>query len=156
MSEPAVILPAPLWRRLAAAFYDGLLLLALWLVVAMADQAVRILAGLPPSVRALQAALMLAGLFLFGWSWTHGGQTLGMRAWRLKVRRVDGGALRWPTAIARYGFAWLAWLPLGLGVLWSAVDARRRAWHDIATSTEVVVLPVISGKRPASSSRDAP
>lgn len=141
MTEPAVILPAPLWRRLAAAIYDGLLLLALWLVVAMADQAVRILAGLPPSVRVLQAAMLLAGLFFFGWSWTHGGQTLGMRVWRLKVRRVDGGTLGWPTAIARYGFAWLAWLPLGLGVLWSAVDARRRTWHDIASGTEMIVLP---------------
>lgn len=151
-----MIVPAPLWRRLAAASYDGLLLLALWLVVAMADQAVRILAGLPPSVRVLQAALLLSGLFLFGWSWTHGGQTLGMRAWRLRLRRVDGGPLSWGTAIARYGFAWLAWLPAGIGVLWSAVDARRRAWHDIATATEIVLLPASATTRRASSSRGEP
>jgi uncharacterized RDD family membrane protein YckC len=135
------ITPAPLWRRLAAALYDGLLLVALWLVVTMADTAVRILAGLPPSVRALQVCLLLAALLFFGWFWTHGGQTLGMRAWRLQVRRDDGGPLRWPTAIARYGFAWLAWLPLGAGIMWSVLDARRRAWHDIWSGTELVVLP---------------
>lgn len=153
---PVVVLPAPLWRRLLAALYDALLLLAVWLVVAMADQAIRIIAGLPPSVRALQAALLLAGLGLFGRSWTHGGQTLGMRAWRLQLRRVDGSPLGWPTAIARYGFAWLAWLPASAGVLWSVVDQRRRAWHDIASGTELVVLPPTAATRPASSSHDAP
>ena len=136
-----VPMPAPLWRRLASASYDGLLLLALWLVVTMADSVVRILAGLPPSVRVLQAALLLSALGFFGWSWTHGGQTLGMRAWRLRVRRTDGQPLGWPTAIARYGFAWLAWLPLGLGVLWAAVDPQRRALHDRATGTELVFEP---------------
>jgi uncharacterized RDD family membrane protein YckC len=139
---PTPIFPAPLWRRLAAAGYDGLLLAATWLVVTMADMAVRILAQLPPSVPALQACLLLAALLLFGWPWTHGGQTLGMRAWRLQLRRSDGGRLSWPTAISRFAFAWVAWLPLGLGVLWCAIDPRRRAWHDIASGTEVVFLGV--------------
>jgi len=137
----ALVVPAPLWRRLASAFYDALLLAAIWIVVAMADLYLRGAAGLTPSVHALRAELVLAALLFFGWSWTHGGQTLGMRAWRLRLRRVDGLPVNWPTALARFAYAWLAWLPLGAGVLWCAIDARRRAWHDALSGTEVVLVP---------------
>ena len=139
MSEP--IVPAPRWRRLAAAAYDLLLLAAVWMAVGTVDTVVRTTAGLPRSVPVLQAALLLSALLFFGWFWTHGGQTVGMRAWRLQLRRSDGQPLNWVTAIARYGFAWLAWLPLGAGVLWCAVDRERRAWHDRWSGTQVVLLP---------------
>ena len=139
MSE--IIVPAPLWRRLAAAAYDLLLLAAVWMAVGTIDTVVRTTAGLPRSVAVLQAALLLSALLFFGWFWTHGGQTVGMRAWRLQLRRTDGQPLNWVNAIARYGFAWLAWLPLGAGVLWSAVDRERRAWHDRWSGTQVVLLP---------------
>lgn len=138
---PTPILPAPLWRRLAAAGYDALPLAAVWMAVATIDLVARTLAGWPPQVHALQAALLLSGLLFFGWFWTHGGQTPGMRAWRLRLRRSDGQPLNWVNAVARYGFAWLAWLPLGAGVLWSGIDRDRRAWHDRWSGTEVVLLP---------------
>jgi len=134
--------PAPVWRRLAAAVYDALLLAALWLAAAMAESLARAATELPYNVHALRAWLLLVALLFFGWFWTHGGQTLGMRVWRLRVRRTDGRPLDWLAAIARYAFAWLAWLPLGAGVLWCAIDARRRSWHDIWSGTEVVLLPV--------------
>ncbi len=137
----ALVVPAPLWRRLAAAAYDGLLLVAIWLVVVMADLFLRGAAGLPYNAHVLQALLFLAATYFFGRSWTRGGQTLGMRAWRLQLRRTDGQPVNWPTALARFACAWLAWLPLGLGVLWCAIDTRRRAWHDTLTDTEVVLLP---------------
>ena len=136
-----IVLPAPLWRRLASAGYDALLLAAIWMVVAMADLFLRGAAGLPYNVHVFRAELLGVAALVFVWSWTHGGQTLGMRAWRLQLRRTDGRAVNWPTALARYAFAWLAWTPLGAGVLWCAVDPRRRAWHDTLSGTEVVLLP---------------
>ncbi len=147
--NPAVS-PAPLWRRLAAALYDGLLVLALWLVLTLIDAWVRNALGLRYDSRALRALLLLAGLGFFGWFWTHGGQTLGMRAWRLKVRHPDGRPLNWPVAAWRYAMAWVAWLPLGLGVLWCLVDPRRRSWNDLASDTELVLLPkpAATGDRP--------
>lgn len=138
----AVVLPAPLWRRLASALYDGLVLIAIWMVIVMAELFLREgVAGLSYSAPLLRALLVAAAALFFGYSWTHGGQTLGMRAWRLQVRRADGRALGWPTALARFAFAWLAWLPLGAGVLWCAIDPRRRAWHDTLSGTEVVLVP---------------
>ena len=136
-----LIVPAPLWRRLASAGYDALLLAAIFMVVVMADLFLTGAAGVSSSVHVLRAELLVASAFYCGVSWTRGGQTLGMRAWRLQLRRTDGQPLNWPAALARYAFAWLAWLPLGLGVLWCAIDARKRAWHDTLSGTEVVLLP---------------
>lgn len=136
-----LVLPAPLWRRLAAALYDAILLAAIWMSAALADAVLRALLDLPYRAPVLRAVLFLLGLLYFAWSWTRGGQTLGMRAWRLQLRRIDGGPVTAVTAVVRYACAWLAWLPLGLGVLWSALDPRRRAWHDTWSGTELVLLP---------------
>lgn len=170
----ATVLPAPLWRRLAASVYDGLLLLALWMVAALADAIVRPLLQLPPTNHPFQLLLFLIGLGFFGWFWTHGGQTLGMRAWRLQVRRDDGSALRWPIAALRYAAMLLSWavaltpalmqLPYlsGLayaqpaviaslaltvaGLLGFRLDGRRRAFCDLVSGTETVLLPKSSGE----------
>ncbi|MBL6748867.1 MAG: RDD family protein, partial [Nevskia sp.] len=162
-----VTIPAPLWRRLAAALYDALVLGASWLVAAFADVVIRDLAGLPRSTTFLQALLFLVGLAIFGWQWTHGGRTVGMRAWRLLLRREDGAPLRWPVAAVRYAAMLASWLvalapwflavlPAKaavphrgallaatsaltlLGVALFFLDGRRRAPHDRIAGTEVV------------------
>lgn len=139
-----LIIPAPVWRRLAAALYDALLLLALWMATVLADVILRDLFGLSRNTQVLQILLFLVGLGFFGWFWIHGGQTLGMRAWRLQVRRHDGTPLRWPVAAVRYTCGFVSWGCLGLGIWWCLIDHRRRAWHDLAAGTEVVVLPAKS------------
>ncbi|TJY61111.1 RDD family protein [Sinimarinibacterium sp. CAU 1509] len=164
-----IMLPAPLWRRLAAATYDGLLLLGIWMVCLLVDTVVRDSLGTAREWHALRAFLFLIGLGFFGWFWTHGGQTLGMRAWRLKLRRVDGRALTWLNALTRYAVMLLCWgvaltplvmqLPLyasrpgsstiaALSVVVIAVtlvlmrlDARRRAPQDYVAQCEMIELP---------------
>lgn len=134
--------PAPLWRRLVAATYDVLLLAGIWLAAIFSAWLIAQLFGtsvLPPAF--VRAYLFLLTFGFFGWFWTHEGQTLGMRAWRLRVRRVDGGPLNWSTAMLRFAVALLSWSVGGLGMIWCLLDAQRRSWHDIATQTEVIVLP---------------
>ncbi len=135
MSEP--VLPAPLWRRLVAALYDIFLLLGLWLGATLIVMLMAHLAGLKPGVGFTRALLFLLSFGFFGWFWTHGGQTLGMRAWRLRVRRTDGSALNWPAAMTRFALS----ISLGISVLWCWLDSSRRAWHDRLSGTEVVLLP---------------
>ena len=143
MSELPI--PAPLWRRLFAATYDTLLLLGLWLAATFTAWAISHLLGaegaLPPE---FMRAYLFAITFAFhGWFWTHGGQTLGMRAWRIQLRLVDGGELRWPTAMLRFAVAIPSWA-LVAGVLWCLIDRRSRSWHDIAAGIEMVVLPKVA------------
>lgn len=158
----SLVLPAPLWRRLVALGYDGLLYLALLmagLVLAIPFVAFLVAEDARTPLHnyaVLQGYGFLVGLVFFGWSWTRGGQTLGMRVWRLQVRRLDGLPLRWPVATLRFTAALLPvllglWLGkhLGppaygaalLGYLPCLLSARGQAFCDLIAGTEVIELP---------------
>ena len=47
----------------------------------------------------------------FTYFWGHGGQTLPMQTWRIKVLSVDGLPLTFKQACVRYCLAWLWFLP---------------------------------------------
>lgn len=128
-------------RRLAAIFYDCWLVAAIWLVGATADYFIQQALGLgtAPVRLPLQLFLVLAPGLFFGWFWTHGGQTLGMRAWRLKLLDTRGAPVGWRHALIRYAGAWLSLLPAGLGYLWVWLDPQHQAWHDRLSGTRLVI-----------------
>lgn len=119
---------------------------------------------LPPTPRTiLQAALFIAAGAYFVVCWTRTGQTLALKAWRLKLIDSDGQPPRSGRAIARYLLAWHLWLP-GLAIAglfrmstrWTAValclsfalllfpaliDSQRRLLHDRWTGTRIVRVP---------------
>ncbi|HJR71840.1 MAG TPA: RDD family protein [Gammaproteobacteria bacterium] len=137
-AQPPSFEPASLLRRLAAFSYDLLLLAALILSFTLLVVAVRLGEPVPPGsvwFPLCVAALIAAFFCAF---WVHGGQTLGMRAWRIRVVRDDGGRLTWRSAAARFAGALVAVLPAGLGLWWSLLDDAGRAWHDRWTRTRVV------------------
>ena len=72
------------------------------------------------------------------WFWTHGGQTLGMRTWSMKLFAEDGGKVSTKQALVRYGVALISLLVFGLGFLWSLFDKEKRSWHDLASGTRLV------------------
>jgi len=145
---------AGLMRRVAAMFYDSLLLFAIGMSVSALFVALRVLIESEDVVRAdvravsgpvLQNALMLsvsmAIALFYGWFWTRSGQTLGMQAWRLRLQRVDGGLLSWRQSITRMAAALLSWLCLGAGYWWLLFDRDGCTWHDRLSKTRVVLLP---------------
>lgn len=133
--------PAGLLRRLAAMLYDGLLLIALFMLAGFLALFATGGDAVPAGSFWFQSSLVLvAMLFLCGF-WLHGGQTLGLRAWRLRVESADGGPVDARQALLRFAAALLALAPAGLGLLWLLVDPERRAWHDRLSGTRVVLLP---------------
>jgi len=133
--------PAGLAVRLAAMAYDWLLLGALYVCVTLILVLLRGGVALAPGTWWYSGMLLLVTFGFYGWFWTHGGQTLGLRAWRLKVQRLDGRSLSWLDAARRSAAALTLLLPPGLGLLWIAVDARRAAWHDLLSDTAVIRVP---------------
>jgi uncharacterized RDD family membrane protein YckC len=129
--------PASVWRRLAALCYDLLLLTALVFSFTLLVVAVR-LGAVPPGTWWFPSSLLAIAMLFFCGFWVHGGQTLGMRAWRIRVVRADGGALTWPLAAARFALGLVAAAPAGLGLWWSFLDSDKRGWHDRWTGTRVV------------------
>ncbi len=73
---------------------------------------------------------VFAGYFLR--CWLHGGQTLAMRAWR--IRLVDVTPRK---ALARFALALLG-VPSGLSVLWALVDRDGQFLHDRLAGTRLV------------------
>lgn len=138
MSPP----PAGLLRRLGAVFYDSLLLTALLVLVSFVYVPLvgRLLP--PPLGRAFYQLLLLAvSIAYFAGFWVRGGQTLGLKTWKLRVVAADGGPVTWTQALRRFAAAIVSWLCLGLGFLWVFVDPEKRAWHDRLSGTRVVRVP---------------
>ena len=130
-----------MWRRLAAFGYDLLLLSAVLFVFTLVVLAVRLGDAVPPGSWWFALCLVAVAMTFFCGFWVHGGQTVGMRAWRIRVVRDDGGSLGWLQAAGRFIAAVVAALPAGLGLWWSVFDARNRGWHDRWTRTRVVHAP---------------
>jgi uncharacterized RDD family membrane protein YckC len=135
--------PASLWRRLAALCYDLLLLAALAVCFTLAVLALRLGTAVPPGSWWFAFSLLAIAMVFFSWFWVNGGQTLGMRAWRIRVVRVNGRGLKWPRAAARFAAALVAALPAGLGLWWSVFDSRKRGWHDCWTDTRVIRVETV-------------
>jgi uncharacterized RDD family membrane protein YckC len=133
------VTPAGLARRLAAMFYDALLVAALWFIA--------VLVLLPftggdavPWPNFLRLWLLAVTFAFFGGFWTHGGQTLGMKTWRVRVERFDGGPLTWRDAALRYVAALVSLAPAGFGLWWMVFDRDRLALHDRLSRTRLVVI----------------
>lgn len=126
---------------MAAAVYDGLLVIALWFLVGFVALFFTGGDAVPTASPVFSVILYtLTGLF-FVVFWTHGGQTLGMRAWRLQVRRPDGAPVDTRRALLRLLLAVPSWLFLGLGIFAMFFDDRRRTLHDRFSDTEVILAP---------------
>jgi len=134
--------PPSLARVLGAIIYDSLALLALLMVTSFVF--IRIL-GHPPDTTlqhtVFQLILFMVAYVFFCWFWTHGGQTIGMRAWKIKLMPQPGKTISWPTAGRRFFLAILSWLPLALGYVWILIGRKNLSWHDRLSKTYLVYLP---------------
>ena len=81
--------------------------------------------------------LCTVSFVFYGWFWTHGGQTLGLKAWKLKVLTIDHQPITWMQAFGRFCAAIVSWAFFGIGFLWILIDKDRRAWHDHWSKTAV-------------------
>ncbi|WP_175651104.1 RDD family protein [Pseudomonas sp. Marseille-P9899] len=144
---------AGLGRRLAAMFYDFLLCTALLMVTTLVYKMIQMSIIGETQMRTMTEAGALDGdpllstvlLFvLFGFFakfWTHGGQTLGMQVWGVRVQNADGSAIGLWQALLRFVVSIASWLCLGLGFFWVLIDKRKRSWHDIYSETQLVRVP---------------
>lgn len=130
--------PAPLLRRLAALLYDLLLLTALLFSFTLIVIALRLGEPVPPDSSWFASCLFAIAMAFFCSFWVLGGQTVGMRAWRIRLVTNDGGRIGWLQACGRFFAALVAIAPAGLGFWWALSNDRKRGWHDLWTGTRVV------------------
>lgn len=166
---PVTAHPAHAGWRLLALVYDLFPVFALSLVFGAGVTGIAAGLGHPDlSDQPWAAPVLMGGLWAFAGayfvlSWSRGGQTLGMRPWRLKVVALDGRLAGRGALVRRYALAtvpallvlevvalwpgidpslpfWAAGAVAVAGPAWSLVDRDRAAWHDRWSGTRFVRL----------------
>ena len=118
--------------------YDGMLILAFWLVTLFPRVAITNGATVGPTIQTL---LFLEMYAFFAYFWLARGQTAGMVAWRLALRSTGSDPVTLKHVTWRFFAAMLCFASLGLGYLWILFDRHKRSWSDMLSGTEIVVLP---------------
>ena len=135
---------AGLGRRFGALFYDLLVLLGIVFIAALPlpwfDQ---ITGGAELGLWIKRLYLLGVCFAYFGGFWIKGGQTLGMKAWQLRVIQKDERALGWRDAVKRFTGLCLAVITLGLGFFWMPNDTRHSYWDKLCGTR------VISCRKPS-------
>ena len=125
-------------RRLASMLYESLVVFAVLLIGFLLPQILLSAYGLGTSNRLLWLHVLALLALYFVWFWLHGGQTLPMKTWKLRLASTDGSALRPLQAILRYLAAWPSVLFFGIGIVWALVDKDRQFLHDRIAGTRIV------------------
>jgi uncharacterized RDD family membrane protein YckC len=124
-------------RRLLSMLYESLMLIA---VLFIASFIFHLLFRDSNSIffrPAFQLYLLLVAGIYFIWFWTHGGQTLPMQTWKLRVVTADGQRLHLKQALARYLFAVVGIFLLGCGIIWALFDRDHQFLHDRLAGTRI-------------------
>ncbi|MGI9229455.1 MAG: RDD family protein [Gammaproteobacteria bacterium] len=126
-----------LGRRLLAILYDSCLLLATLLIATAALLPVTGGQAIASGNPLYSLYLLLLSYVYFIWQWHKGGQTLGMRAWRIRLGSETGGQAGWGTLSLRFCYALLSWLLLGGGFWCALADRQHRTLHDRLSGTHL-------------------
>ncbi|MBT8134858.1 MAG: RDD family protein [Gammaproteobacteria bacterium] len=137
-----------LFRRLFAIFYDCFLLIAILFIVSGIATALNGGKAVEPgdAIYPILVILILLLCYLyFSWFWINGGQSLGMKTWRIQLKSNDHGrasdsSIDHKTAAIRFFTALISWGFFGLGFLWALFDKQNRCWHDISSKTVLIDL----------------
>lgn len=148
-------------RRMACFVYEGVLLFGVVMIAGYLYSSLTQQRHALVGLHGLQAFLFVVLGIYFVWFWSHGGQTVAMKTWRIRLVSAAGAPVSQARALARYILSWLWFLPAlafayfaGLdsggqifalmlaGVLGYAalarLDPQRRYWHDVVCGTRLV------------------
>jgi uncharacterized RDD family membrane protein YckC len=159
--------PAPsLRRRMAAFVYEGVLLFGVLSLAALAYALVTEQRHALVGMHGLQVFLFLVLGLYFTWFWSHGGQTVAMKTWHVRLLSRDGRPVGMARAWLRYVLSWLWFMPALAGLhlaglrgggtvtvallagmlvyaLLSRFNPRRQFLHDLISRTELVYWPTV-------------
>ncbi|WP_347257293.1 RDD family protein [Methylocaldum sp.] len=127
-----------LLRRLAALVYDMVVLVAVLFAATVLLLPLHHGEAFQPNHGLYSAYLLTVSFAFVGWFWTHGGQTLGMRSWKIRLCTTADTSISWGQASIRFFCGLISFGCLGLGYLWVLFDSQGRSWHDLASRSKIV------------------
>jgi uncharacterized RDD family membrane protein YckC len=117
--EPSPAQPTTpgLRRRMACFIYEGVLLFGVLMISAYLFSSLTQQRNAMVGRHELQAFLFVILGIYFVWFWSHGGQTVAMKTWHVRLVTASGQPVGQGRALARYVLSWLWFLP-ALGSVW--------------------------------------
>ena len=125
-------------KRLIACVYELLVLIAIWMLVTWLFLLCFHSAESPSMRLLLQVFLWLSAGVYFVLSWYRSGQTLALKAWKMKIVYHDNKTLSLTQACLRYILASLLMMPFGLTIVWSFFDKDHQFLHDRLLKTKCI------------------
>jgi len=129
--------PSSIGRRLGAMLYEGLVVFAILIATFLFPQVIFSGFGFNPGGKLLWLHVFLVLGIYFIWCWLHGGQTLPMKTWKLRLVDQSGMPLRPLQAILRYMAAWPSICLFGIGIFWALLDRDGLFLHDRIAGTRI-------------------
>jgi len=130
---------AGLMRRIIAMVYDLMVVVGLVFFVSAIATAFNRMEAVSGPV--FQSLIFMVIFGFFAKFWTNGGQTAGMKAWKLRVETPDGRPITIQQSLARFLAAFISAGCLGLGYLWIFIDKDKLTWHEKISGTRTVIIP---------------
>jgi uncharacterized RDD family membrane protein YckC len=134
---------AALLRRIASIGYEALLLVPVLFVSSYLFLSLTQSAQGPLKRPLFQLWVVGVMAIYFIYCWLHGGQTLAMKTWRIRVARADGEPLRLSQAAARFLAALWGVFLLGITFWWAFIDRDRQFLHDRLCGTRLFTHRIV-------------
>lgn len=137
------LVAAPYARRIWSSLYELALLFGITFVTAFVVQIVATLLRLSLPSWAHSIILFIVMGIYFTYCWTHGGQTLAQRTWRLKVVQANGQIMGYAQAWWRYTLAYLGILPAFL-IAWTQIHQVETLPSAASTYSLTIGLALVN------------
>lgn len=126
------------WRRIISLVYEFLLLLAVLFIASFIFHLIFSDTKAVYFKPLFQFYLLVIMGYYFIWFWTHGGQTLAMQTWKMRIVTAEGSGLTKKQAITRYLLALICNFFFGLGIIWALFDRDHQFLHDRLAGTRII------------------
>lgn len=88
-----------------------------------------------------QLGIVLTIVLFYAYFWYRGGQTVGMKAWRLRVKTIEDKPPGFARCFYRALLAFPGFLLGGISYWWKLIDRDKLCLHDRISGTKVVLEP---------------
>ena len=133
-----------LLRRLGACFYDAFLAFSLLFFMGLIYNAIFGVENIQINNKHLifyQLYQFIFLLFYFIFPWFKSGQTLGMKAWHIRLISNDNNKITLLQCFIRFFAGLLSWALFGLGFLYALINQKKLTLHDKLSNSFLLYEP---------------
>jgi len=129
-----------IWKHFAAFLYDLFPITGVFILTSLIVMLVRNGTIVDQHTLWFDILILLELVLYYSYSWKIGGQTLGMRAWKIKIvpNNVNQSNLTWFQAIFRFLIGVLSTILIGAGLFWKLISKNNQSWMDISSQSTTI------------------